>query len=823
MNSSGRRLLAEVAIESAEIDRRRQERARKLAVHQIPMLRAIGSFFLSVGVFLNNRYILAEPSLVPWIAVTCVIAGYALVSFLSLRLFYERVLPFDLSLFFLTGDVVVWTLAIYATGADRSWLFFILLIRVADQTQTTFRRCLAFAGLTFLCYTALLLWVHLVKGTPLPPEVGIVKLIFVTVAGFYIALAARTAETRRDQMAQSIRISRDLIRRLEQQSELLGEATLRAEAASEAKSEFLANMSHEMRTPLHGILGMLQLVRAGETSPQRLRHLDMARRSAQALLDAIDDLLDFSKIEARKIELEPVYFSLRDLMTDTMKSLGISAAVKGLELAYIVEKDVPDAVWGDPVRLRQIIVNLAGNSIKFTPPGGEVTVRVSRPPAPEESRLVLKFAVTDTGIGIDAAKKKVIFEPFTQADGSHSREYGGTGLGLSIVSRLVGAMGGSVDVTSRLGEGSAFTFTVQLDSDPVTAEPRRASWERKLEGVRVLVSDRGRTAGNLFAEMLRAHGMDVVVRDGPQVGLGEEFAVVITGEPFEGDAALVRIASPLATSDEHSVVVTRPADERELIEAIGVALGMLHLETSAVPEEEIVPAQSPLRVLIAEDHPVNQEFAAEAMRGLGHRVSVASDGNEALAEVLRDSFDLVLMDVQMPGLDGLEVTRRARAGGVKTPIYALTAHNRKQDRDRCLEAGMDGVLTKPIDARQLVSVSRTLRPHSDPVMDAVGGSLKLLTRVSDAFRKQTPALLETIRGAVRERNAEVLYQAAHKLKGSVSHFQGLPAVEMTQQIEVAARDHDFLRVGEVLPELENAITDLELKIARALQHGRRAN
>jgi two-component system sensor histidine kinase/response regulator len=811
--SSARRKAVSVAIQPDDIDRRKRDRATHLAIFEIPLLRAIGSVFLSLGVFLNIRYFLGDPSLVPWLQVTAVLTGYCSVSTILLRLFYDHALPFDLNLLFLILDLPIWTLAIYASGADRSWLFFVLLMRVADQTQTTFRRCFAFALLAAACYGAMLLWVIYVDGRTLDPAVVAVKLIFMTVAGFYIALTAQTAEARREQMGSAIRVSRDLIRQLEDYSVAVREARARAEAASAAKSEFLANMSHEMRTPLHGILGMLQLVRDGERSPRRIRQLDLAKHSAEALLATIDDILDFAKIEARKIELEPVYFGLRDLLLETMKPLGVTAAQKALNVAYLVERDVPETLWGDPLRLRQILVNLVGNSVKFTQ-SGEIALRVSRVAA-DERRVILQFDVRDTGIGIEPEKKNVIFQPFTQGDSSHSRRFGGTGLGLAIVARLVESMGGSIAVTSRVGKGSAFSFTVNLETDRAHAALREEEWESRLRGRRVLIADTNETARQFMAEMLRARGVVVEeaasLREAPRGG----FECTITSGKEVARAPVIRIVSPLAESSDDRLQLTPPVAERELIDTLGLALGLTESAERELPTL-IVPAERALLVLVAEDNEVNQEFASEMLQRLGHHVVVASDGKAALDRLRDEEFDLVLMDVQMPDIDGLEVTRRARARGIRTKIIALTAHTRREDRDRCIDAGMDGVLTKPIDARQLADLLRTTVPRFDPILDAVDGNKRLLARVNDAFVKQMPAALETIRRAIEHRDAEALYHAAHKLKGSVSHFTGVPAIELSMSLERAGRDADFENAKALAPLLEEAVKELGKRIETAL-------
>ena len=315
------------------------------------------------------------------------------------------------------------------------------------------------------CYASMLIWVVSVDGRAVPDAIALAKIAFVFAGGLYVALTSRGVELRRGYLANAIRKSRDLIRKLETQSTELAAARQRAEEASAAKSEFLANMSHEMRTPLHGIIGMLQLAIDTETSAERARQLDMARRSAETLLATIGDILDFSKIEARRLELEPVYFSMRQLITDTLKTLGITAAEKGLTLAFAVSPEVPDRLWGDPLRIRQIVVNLVGNALKFTN-RGDVVVRVSCE-VMSADRVTIGFEVRDTGVGIDPSRRHLIFDPFAQADSSHSRRYGGSGLGLAIVARLLEAMGGVVTFESEQGKGSTFRFVLPMPCEPV--------------------------------------------------------------------------------------------------------------------------------------------------------------------------------------------------------------------------------------------------------------------------------------------------------------------------------------------------------------------
>ena len=798
----------------------KRARARRLAVDEIPILRCIGSAFLSFGVFINNRYLLHEASLAPWIEITVILAIYCALSWVVLALLYDRV-RFDLSLAFLLIDLPVWTMAIYYGGAERSWLNFILFMRIADQTQTTFKRCLGFVVAATLCYASMLAWIILVDGRAISQSYMVAKLLFIALGGFYMALSARTSERRRANLAGSIRISRDLISRLETQSLELREAREQAEDASDAKSEFLANMSHEMRTPLHGILGMLQLAIDSETSPDRVRQLQLVRRSAEALLSTIGDILDFSKIEARKLDLEPVYFSLREVVSDTLKSLALAAAEKELPLAFSIRPDVPERVWGDPLRLRQVLVNLIGNAIKFTRSGEIVVSLFLREPPEPESAVV--FEVRDTGIGIDPAKRDEIFRPFAQADPSHARRYGGTGLGLAIASRLAEAMNGTIELESEPGTGSVFRLVAPLPSDPL-GPPAAPAWERLLAGMRVLIIEPYATSREIIRGILTARGMEAqafaTFEEVRSMSL-RRFTCIVADAPIIGAVIpIVRIVSPLDRNHEAGVTLARPVAERELIDAIGIATGiadrgmMFTLQRNPASEKA-------LSVLVVDDHPVNLEFALEALRRMGHRATAASSGEEALELLSRRPFDLVLMDVQMPGIDGLEATRRFRASetGGHLLIVAITAHTTREIRDACLEAGCDVVLAKPLSQSALAEVlrgSESQPEHSHSIIEAVGGNLKLLARVRDAFAVQTPRLLKAMREAIDRRDGVALYQNAHTLKGSISNFPVPDALNAATEVERAGKNDAFERASELIPLLEVRLRELEEQIAAAL-------
>jgi signal transduction histidine kinase/CheY-like chemotaxis protein len=787
-------------MDDPQLDKRRRERTWRLAAVELPLVRAIGSLLLSLAVYVHNRVLLPTSSMDGWVLTTALLAFYAIGSWLAITFFLRRTPSRDLTLPVLAGDLPVWTFAIYHSGADGSLLFFILLLRVADQVQTTFRRAVAFAIFGTGCYAAMLLWVHFVDGRAIAVPSTLAKLLFLLFAGIYISLAARTAERRRARLTEAVRVSRELIRKLE-------EAHARAEEASAAKSEFVANMSHEMRTPLQGVIGMLQLAIDDQPAPETVRRLETARRSAETLMAMIDDVLDFSRIEARRLDLEPVYFSLRQLMSDTMKSLGVLAAAKRLTLSYYVHPETPESVWGDPARLRQILVNLIGNAIKFTHEG-EIGVQVSR------NGTRVRFDVRDTGVGIAPAVRQRIFEPFTQADSSLSRRYGGAGLGLSIVVRLLDAMGGTVEVSSEPGAGSVFSFTIPLPADAVGAAPDRQPWESALAGRSILVVEPAAMARSTMAEILRSRGVFAsAFARGSDAPRGR-FACAVTSDPTVPVHPQVIIMSPRESLAHPAsrVALTRPVGERELLDAVGQVLGL----SSPAPQYTLEPpvrGSRQLRVLLVDDNDVNREVVHEMLRRLGHEVTLAIDGEQALVALGGTTFDAVFMDVQLPGVDGLEVTRRFRASGKTTPIIAVTAHTAHLDRDRCIAAGMNLVLTKPVIAQHLEEALDSVLER-DTMHEITGGSPALLARVRDAFARQTPELLTALRDAIARGDCDALARHAHKLKGSLSYFGGRGVV-LTREIEVFAKSGELTRAAALLPDLEIEVAAVSSRLQSA--------
>ncbi|MEW6532099.1 MAG: response regulator [Thermodesulfobacteriota bacterium] len=671
--------------------------------------------------------------------------------------------------------------------------------------------------------------------------------------------AERALEERSVRLAESNSLLQQEISERKQLEKALIKSREAAEEASRAKSEFLANMSHEIRTPINGIMGMTELALNTELTLEQHEYLDAIRISADSLLKLINDILDFSKIEAGKLELIDVEFNLRDVLADTMTMLAVQAHKKNLELAYSFPPEIVGAVVGDPGRLRQILVNLIGNAIKFTERGEIVVSIESQFETPTETTF--HFAVTDTGIGIAAEKRERIFHAFEQADGSTSRKYGGTGLGLAISSRFCQMMGGKIWVESELGKGSTFHFTVRFSRASDRPEQPISEELGSLRDLAVLVVDDNATNRRILEQILVYWGMRPTAVDSGQAALeamqkaceegalfplmltdcmmpemdGFELVERVNADPKLAATAIVMLTSAGERGDAArclklgiAAYLLKPVKQSELLFTISKVLqepAEGQERPGLITRHSIRESKRKLYILLAEDNAVNQKVAVKMLERMGHTVIVAQNGVEALDLLERQDVDLILMDIQMPDMDGLEATRtvreREKMSDSHVPIIALTAYAMKQDEERCLEAGMDGYISKPINAQELyetieqvmrgretapyhVSFPRPTAPVLDKsaVLDRVGGDVELLREVVVLFLNDYPKLLSDIRAASQHNEPERLEEAAHTLKGAVSNFAAEAAVQCALRLEQMGRMRDLSRAPQAIMQLE---------------------
>ncbi|MEM9691055.1 MAG: response regulator [Myxococcota bacterium] len=644
-----------------------------------------------------------------------------------------------------------------------------------------------------------------------------------------------------------------------------------AEAASRAKSEFLANVSHEVRTPMNGIIGMTDLALATELSRDQRDHLETVRSSADALLTVINDLLDFSKIEAGKLELQPVPFDVRSLVTDVSRSLALKAHEKGLELVYVVEPSVPHRIRGDALRLRQVLVNLLSNAIKFTPAGEVVlTARIDRS---REAHPQVRFEVRDTGIGVARDKQAVIFDAFAQADGSTTRRFGGTGLGLTISAQLAAAMGGAIEVDSEPGRGSVFYVDLPLEEGgPSEADDSSTNPHLKLLDCRLLVVDDNATSRDALARLLSSWQLDVEVAPDAAAAMALlerhqgtdrafDVAVLDSKMPGEGGLALAerllqsdltaipRIVLMFTTTDHTSGTgraqklglrdwLTKPVKPSRLLAALHQVIADPLSEDEAPPRDTPSQASSTvertLKILVAEDNPVNARLIRGLVERAGHRVVSVGDGARALDALERESFDLGLIDLQMPEVDGLTVAwkqrQRERLDHTYVPLIAVTAHAMKGDRERCLRAGFDGYMTKPLrpdelhqtienvvpddygDARgapEVRSRGETESPFDRETLIAhAGHDIELARELAEVFLESVPEWNRALDAGVEKGDAAEVQRIAHSMKGALGNFGAGVACDVACQLETMGEQGALEHASDALHHLRRELDHL---------------
>ncbi|NNL75581.1 MAG: response regulator [Desulfobacterales bacterium] len=652
---------------------------------------------------------------------------------------------------------------------------------------------------------------------------------------------------------------RDVTQR--QRAETLHRAKLAAEAASRTKSKFLASMSHEIRTPLNAIIGLVELMLNSDLSNDQREDLDVVKSSAYSLLSIINNILDFSKIEAGKLEFERTPFSLRHFIDESLKIMGMKAHEKGIELAYRIAPGVPDRLLGDPVRARQVLTNLVDNAIKFTEKG-EVVVFVAAPSVTEYD-LLLHISVVDTGIGISKGHQRSIFRAYNQGDPGTLRQYGGTGLGLAVSAQLVRLMDGTIRLKSQSGHGSRFRFTARFIRQQDGKTPQKGGPHPALAGLKILVVDDNATSCKILKEMLGSLQMK------PVFALGAQKAkdILLRSQTAKAPFNLILLDSDMPETDGFALaswivhqkitdaaiieMLTFPHLKRKLeLEALGIAgymvkpLGSLELESVILnalkiklSEPEIaakgqrlairVPIRS-LKILVAEDTPFNQKFIMRLLERWNHQAVLVENGRQALKAFKKGTFDIVLLDVQMPQMDGLEAARAIRETEQKAkghiPIIAMTAHAIKGDQERCIEAGMDEYISKPIDSDKLFEALEKLTQapvvsseaadesatlDEQLLLKAFDGDWSFLEELVEIYLNDYPRIMDELQKAIKEGDSNKLMRSAHSLKGMLRNFQAEHAAEIAFELEKMGKNEKFEGAQAAAESLSAKIAEVD--------------
>src|SRR5438876_2032505 len=652
------------------------------------------------------------------------------------------------------------------------------------------------------------------------------------------------------QITARLAVSEDAAKRAEA---VMRDARDLAERVARARSAFLANMSHEIRTPMNAVLGFVELILDTELTQEQRRALELVRSSSEALLMILNDILDYSKIEAEHLELESIPFDVSKVVHATASLLAVRAREKHLELLAEVSADVPRAVRGDPTRLRQVLMNLIGNAIKFTEQG-EVVVSVDV--AATDGTAKVTFAVRDTGIGIAAEHTTSVFKEFTQADSTMTRRYGGTGLGLAISQRLVRLMGRELSVKSEVGPGSEFPFSLALPVE--SSPPTRATGLAALGGRRMLIVDDNQTNRRILREMLAAEGVNVDEASSAAEGLdalrrirydlaildvqmpdmdGFQLVTAVRGEKKIARTRLLMLTSAGQRGDGERcrelgirAYLTKPLSRADLLEALGTVLEAPDAVggPEVITRHTIAESRKSLRVLLAEDNPVNQQVAVAMLVKRGHEVHVSSNGREAVEAVNGRDYDVVLMDIQMPEMDGFEATHAIRAlpKGKDLPIIGLTAHALSGERERCLSHGMTDYLAKPFKAHELFAlVEGTAEPRTvterapeplTPPVDLEGfrmtlreaGAEQALYSIIDTFVRQAPDRLAALAGAVTSGTGDDIAKAAHVYRGAAATIGARALAELLEHVETTARAGEIEAARETFERVSPVAHDV---------------